>query len=364
MGEPMVDMASSAAMEYRETATARVFDKAVLGRPWLVVCLLAVLTVFFAFHARNYKVDASADSLVLEGDEDLEFYRNVMQRYDSAEFLIVAYQPQADLLADESLAALDALVADLSAINGVASVLSLLDVPLLYSPKVSITALSNGVQTLRNPQVDRELVAAELRDSPIYRQLLTSIEGDTAALQINLARDERYASLLQARESLRKQRDRGELDAAGRQQLRDTEREFKAYATVAAEQQRQLVANTRAVLDSHQASAKKMYLGGVPMIANDMVKFVKSDLQTFGLGILAFIIVLLTVIFRSPRWVILPLAACLMTNIFMLGLLGLLDWRMTVISSNFVALLLIITLAVSVHLIVRYRELQAQYPSD
>ncbi|MGB5324633.1 MAG: MMPL family transporter, partial [Pseudomonadales bacterium] len=300
-------------MAYHETPLARAYDRLVLSRPWVIVLLLIALACVGGYYAQFFKVDASADSLVLEGDEDLEFYRGVSRRYGSSEFLIIAYQPQQPLLSDASLAALDELVADLSAVQGVESVLSLLDVPLLYSPKVSVTALSNGVKTMREANVDRAMVSDELRDSPIYRELLTSIEGDTAALQINIARDERYIKLLEARELLRERRAEGQLDAAGRQALAEAEAEFKAYSAVAAERQQQLVAKVRTVIDAHRISAKQMYLGGVPMIANDMVSFVKSDLQVFGLGILAFIIVLLTVIFRSLRWVVLPLCACILT---------------------------------------------------
>ena len=168
--------------------------------------------------------------------------------------------------------------------------------------------------------------------------------------------------MLDARDALRTQKSAGELTAEQTAQLLSAEQAFKQYATQAAERQRLLVDNVRQVIDGHRIEAEAIFLGGVPMIASDMVSFVQSDLQTFGIGILLFIIVVLTVIFRAPRWVILPFTVCLLTNIFMLGLLGFLDWRMTVISSNFVALLLIITLAIAVHLVVRYRELQILYP--
>lgn len=342
---------------------ARVFDATILSHPWLVIIVVLALAVFAGIHAQNYKVDASADSLVLEGDQDLEFFREVGKRYAAEEYFIIAYQPSADLFSDASLEKIAALVEDLRAIDGVSSVMSVLDVPLLYSPKVSITDLVSGIKTLRDESVDRSLVDNEFRDSPIYRQLLSSTDAKTTALQVNLDRNHTYVKLLDERDALRALSKEQSLSAEQAEALATAEQVFKDYATEAAAKQQALVEEVRQVIDQHRADAEQIFLGGVPMIASDMVSFVKSDLQTFGVGILIFIVVLLTIIFRALRWVMLPFLVCVLTNLFMLGLLGFLDWRMTVISSNFVALLLIITLAIAVHLVVRYRELQLRHPA-
>ena len=334
----------------------------ILSRPWLILFLLAAITALAGFYAQNYKVDASADALVLEGDEDLAFFREVSKRYAAEEFFIVAYQPKTYLFADETLEDLSQLVRDLEAIDGVSTVMSILDVPLLYSPRVSIGSLIAGVKTLRDEGVDRDLVAEEFRHSPIYKQLLSSTDAKTTALQVGLVRDQTYNRLLDERDRLRVLNAAGDLSKADTDSLILAEQVFKDYTVQSAERQRQLVESVRAVLNQHRAAATAIFLGGVPMIASDMVSFVKSDLQVFGIGILLFVIVVLTIIFRSLRWVFLPLLVCVLTNIFMLGLLGFLDWRMTVISSNFIALLLIITLAIAVHLVVRYRELQLLRP--
>lgn len=341
---------------------AKFYHSIILSRPWLILFLLAAITALAGFYAQNYKVDASADALVLEGDEDLAFFREVSKRYAAEEFFIVAYQPETYLFADETLEDLSQLVSDLETIDGVSTVMSILDVPLLYSPRVSIGGLIAGVKTLRDEGVDRDLVAEEFRNSPIYKQLLSSTDAKTTALQVGLVRDQTYNRLLDERDRLRVLNAAGDLSKADTDSLIMAEQVFKDYTVQSAERQRQLVENVRAVLDQHRTAATAIFLGGVPMIASDMVSFVKSDLQVFGIGILLFVIVVLTVIFRSLRWVFLPLLVCVLTNIFMLGLLGFLDWRMTVISSNFIALLLIITLAIAVHLVVRYRELQLLRP--
>ena len=344
------------------SAFAKVYDAIILSRPWLIIFLLTVTTALAGFYAQNYKVDASADALVLEGDKDLAFFREVGKRYAAEEFFIVAYQPKEDLFSEQSLNNISELVSDLERIKGVSTVMSILDVPLLYSPKVSISSLMLGIKTLRDNSVDRDLAANEFRDSPIYKQLLTSTDAKTTALQIGLLRDQTYNNLLDERDRLRVLNAAGALPETEIEALVTAEQAFKSYTVQSSERQQQLVKDVRAVLDGHRGAATEIFLGGVPMIASDMVSFVKSDMKVFGVGILIFVIVVLTVIFRTLRWVFLPLLVCMLTNIFMLGLLGFLDWRMTVISSNFIALLLIITLAIAVHLIVRYRELQLLKP--
>jgi predicted RND superfamily exporter protein len=344
------------------SAFAKVYDALILSRPWFAIFFLVVATALAGFYAQNYKVDASADALVLEGDKDLAFFREVGKRYAAEEFFIVAYQPKENLFSEQSLNNISELVSDLEKIKGVSTVMSILDVPLLYSPKVSISSLMLGIKTLRDNSVDRKLAANEFRDSPIYKQLLTSTDAKTTALQIGLVRDQTYNNLLDERNRLRVLNAEGSLSEFQVEALVTAEQDFKSYTVKTAEHQQQLVKDVRAVLDQHRGAATEIFLGGVPMIASDMVSFVKSDMKVFGVGILFFVIVVLTIIFRTLRWVFLPLLVCMLTNIFMLGLLGFLDWRMTVISSNFIALLLIITLAIAVHLIVRYRELQLLKP--
>jgi predicted RND superfamily exporter protein len=342
---------------------ASVYDRVILRHPLLSIIATLAVVLALASQLGNLKLDASSDSLVLEGDAALEYFRESGKLYASEEFLLVTWQPHGDLLGDDSLQPLAALRDELAALEGVSSVLTILDVPLLESPPVSLGDVtgSEGLPTLSDVGVDRELVREEFRTSPIYHQLLVSPDGRTSAVQVNLERDHRYSELLERRNGLREREAAGELLSGERQQLREAELAFKAYSALAAERQGALVEQVRQVVAGYREHAD-MFVGGVPMIAADMISFVKSDLITFGAGILLFMVVILAVIFRGLRWVVLPLMCCLVATTAMLGLLAWLDWRMTVISSNFVALLLIITLAVTIHLVVRYRELQLDIP--
>ncbi|MEH6584994.1 MAG: MMPL family transporter [Halioglobus sp.] len=340
-----------------------VYERLVLKNPWLSLFLVAVVVAGFATQMPKIKLDASADSLMLQGDPSLEVYRQVSGRFSSEDFLLITWQPPGPLLADESLLPLKALADELRLLEGVSSVVTVWDVPLLESPPVGLSDItsSDPLPSLKQAGIDRELVLAELTSSPIYADLLASRDGDVTAVQINLQRDDRYFELLSAREALRMKRDDEGLGANEIVELRELERAFKAHTAMTLEAQSELVQAVRGVAAPYSQYAS-LFVGGVPMIAADMVSFVRSDLVTFGGAILGIMLVVLAIIFRRVRWVAIPLVTCSATVLVMLGLLGALDWRMTVISSNFVAVLLIITLAICIHLVVRYRELHAEQP--
>lgn len=338
------------------------YQQLVLRRPFLALLMTVVFIGWLATYIPGFKLDASADSLVLEGDRALKYYREISKKYQSEDFLLVTYQPEAELLSDQVLKKIDELRSELLALDGVSSVTSILDVPLLASPKVKLDDLaSGGLRTLRTPGIDKELVLKELTNSPIYKNLLTSAEGKTTALQVNLQRDEHYNELLNRRDNLRALQLVGGFSSAQLSELTAVELEFREYANLFNERQSRLVDDTRKIIAKYRGEAV-VFLGGVPMIAADMISFVKSDLAVFGTGIAGFIILVMAIIFRHLIWVLLPLATCALSASFMLGLITLMDWRMTVISSNFVALLLIITLSITIHLIVRYRELLTSHP--
>ncbi len=340
-----------------------IYEALILRRPLTSLLVALAVIGWLASHIPSFKLDASADSLVLEGDQALKYSREIGKRYASEDFLLVTYRPEQDLLSKPVLSKLDKLRAELAALEGVSSVVTILDIPLLESPKVSFDELAegNGMRTLRTPGIDMELVRWELANSPMYKNLLTSTDGQTTALQVNLPRDERYQRLLATREQLREQSAVSELSVDQQQQLESVEAEFREYSLLVNDRQSQLVDNVRSVIAPYRDDAT-VFLGGVPMIAADMISFVKSDLVIFGSGIIIFIILTMSVIFRRMTWVILPLVTCVLSAAFMLGLITWLDWRMTVISSNFVALLLIITLSVTIHLVVCYRELLVACP--
>ena len=342
----------------------KLYDKIILQNPWTAIIAVFVLAIIMALGLPNFKLDASADSLTLEHDDDLNFSREVVQRYGSDNFLIVTFSPSQGVLFDQNnLDTLAALREDLIQIEGIQSVLSMLDVPLLYSPKIDITDLTGELNTLMSEGVDKQLAKSEFLSSPIYKDVILSADGNTTGMMATLDLDETYLQLVSKRDSLRLLRDTDGLSAQQEIQLQEVSAEFLNYRTAKAEVDHKRVAQIRELIEDYRDRAT-IFLGGPDMITADMITFIKSDLTVFGAGILVFIIATLALIFRQIRFVVLPLITCTLCLVIILGFLSWIDWRLTVISSNFVLLLLIITLALTIHLIVRYRELQSNNPES
>ena len=340
------------------------YDRVVLRHPLTSLLAVVALTIAMAMGLPNFKLDASADSLTLEHDDDLNFFRGVVKRYGSDNFLIVTFSPkEGDIFDQENLDTLAALRQDLTTISGVEGVLSMLDVPLLYSPKIAVSDLKGELNMLLSEGVDRQLAKREFLNSPIYKDVILSADGQTTGMLATLALDETYLALITKRDDLRLIKYNQGLTTEEENQLAKASLEFLNYRTDKAAKDHLRVAEVRELIGGYRDRAT-IFLGGPDMITADMVDFIKSDLLVFGGGILLFIIATLALIFRRVRWVILPLATCALCLIIILGFLSWIDWRLTVISSNFVSLLLIITLALTIHLIVRYRELQAKKPDS
>ena len=338
-----------------------IYEKSILKHPILAIILVFCLILGIGSYARDFRLDASADSLLLENDQDLKYFRSINAEYGSAEFLVITYSPQQDLYAPETLEDLRKLRDSLLKIDRVASVLSILDVPLIDSPRLSLGDLKNGIRTLETPGIDVNLVRKEFKTSPFYKDLLVSPDAKTTALQVIFKKDKIYQSLLQQRNMLREKKLTAPLSETEKAQLKQVSQKFDQHSRIVAEQEAVDIAKIRAIMKQHQEQAQ-LFLGGVPMIVADMINFIRHDLVSFGLGVLVFLVVMLYLIFRSPRWIILPMVCCFASVVFMFGFLGLIGWKVTVVSSNFTSLLLIITLSLCVHLIVRYNELYDEIP--
>ena len=337
------------------------YDKFVLKHPGIVLVLLLVVTAGLGYEARKLEVDASAETLLLEDDADLQYTREVNKRYYSPDFLVVTFTPKDGLLADETLDTIRNLSADLQKLERVDSITSILNVPLLESPPKPIQELIKDVPTLESEGVDRELAKQELLNSPIYRNNLVSVDFKTTALLVNLKDDARGLELRENRDELRRKERAGTLSVAEQSEYAQVKADYKVHRDMMRVLESKNVAAVRTILDKYRGGAQ-LFLGGLAMIADDLVNFVKNDLRIFGVGVLIFLIVALSVIFRQLRWVTLPILTCACSVIATAGLLGTFGWEVTVISSNFISLQLILTMAITIHLIVRYRELAGNNP--
>ncbi|MDI9246197.1 MMPL family transporter [Marinobacter sp. CHS3-4] len=338
------------------------YERVVLPHPILVLVIFGALLLTASLRLDQFRLDASAESLVLENDRSLEQYRQVNRRFtNSDDFLVVTFTPDTELFSQQGLALLTRLRNDLQALERVSSTNSILNVPLLHSPDLTLDTVDSEIKSIDEDEVPPETAKKALLNNPLYPNLLISEDAKTTAIQVNLPTPQRYFDLLNTRNELREKIAAGEASTEAQQKLERANQAFIAYTESLGEDRDKTISQVRDILDQYRDRAE-IFLGGVPMIVADMIRFIQNDLSTFGVGVLIFLLLTLAVIFRQWRWVMVPLLCCSFTVWLMLGYLSWAQWPVTVISSNFVSLLLIMTLSLTIHLIVRYREFQHDAP--
>ena len=337
------------------------YTRNILNRPIIVIIVLLGVFSYLGYNAKHFRIDASADSLILENDEDYKYYREVSKTYGSHSYMFVTYKPTGDLLSPETLSKLSSLRGELREIKRVSSVLTILDVPLLRNPPVPIKELISNIKNLEDPEVDLQLARTEIADSPIYKELLVSTDMKMTALMVHFAEDAEYDRIVSRRGALRQKLREKTIIPAERVELEQLKRDYRECKIRMDKERHSDIVAVREIMDGYRQDAE-LFLGGISMITDDLITFVKKDLKVFGIGIVIFLIVALGVIFRKVCWVVLPILCCTLSVLAMIGILGIFGWEVTVISSNFISLQLIITMALTIHLIVRYRELQLDNP--
>lgn len=348
-------------MTNRRSVTSMFFDRVILAHPWGVIACMLCVVAFLGFKMGDFRLDASSETLVLENDADLRYSRLIGSRYGQQDFLLLTYTPKDAMFSAETVETLGRLRDELGALERVSSVVTILDVPLLESENLSIKDLTGELPMLGSPGVDLVSAGAELCASPLYSDLLVSRDGRTTAVFIKFYPDPEYLDLLERRNSLRAKDSEGLLSTQEGSELRDVAEQLRLRRDLKRNSRHYDISRIRGIADKYRGRGD-LFLGGVSMITDDLITFIKNDLKVFGVGIVVFLVAMLGALFRRKRWIFVPMACCVVSLICMIGLLGWFGWEVTVISSNFISLQLIMTLAISIHLIVYYRELLRQKP--
>ena len=339
----------------------RIYKNLIIRYPLAIIFLLLIILSFFTFHAKNFELDASADSLILEDDKDLKIFRDISNRYDSKDFVIITFKPNNELFSNISFEHIKNLKNKLENLSNVHDVITLIDLPLLKSANVPLKKLSEDkIKRIIDPNIDINSAKKEILESPIYKNLIVSEDGQLTSLIVNLKRDEQFINLLKKRNELRAK------EKLKLEEERELERVLQEYDKKKSQLKKinhENIKNIRKVIQEFP-DIGEIHLGGVPMIADDMIEFIKSDLINFGIGVFLFIVITLIIVFREIRWVTIPLLNCFYAVLIMIGILGFVNWDVTVISSNFISLMLILTIAMNVHLAVRYKQLSSEMPNS
>lgn len=328
-----------------------------------VVAFFAITAIILvvASHAVDFRMDASADSLVLENDQSLEYYRKVKKRYGTDDYLFITFSPKDELFSENAIRQLKAIRDQVAALPEVETVISLIDAPIFDAKTVSLGNIEDDIYFIEDKGVQLAKAKNDLLAIPLYRNLLVSEDGKTTALQANLKGNKNYFRLNDELRRLQwKKRQKEKLTPYEIAAMQNLKLELRLLADEVAARNDKVIKAIREIKTGY-ADVAKIYLGGIPMIAHDMVDYVKSDLITFGLGVFVLLVLIQAFIFRRIRWIAITLGSCIVAAVTSIGILGWLDWPVTVISSNFVALLLIITMSLMIHLIVRFRQVEREF---
>ncbi len=338
-----------------------IYKKIVIDFSKITILFLALVVSFSAYQAKNFNLDASSDALLLEGDPDLKYLREVNKTYGSKDFLVLTYAPISSFTEKETILNLQLLKSKIEKLTWVDSVITVIDVPLLKSTDDNLMERLKNYKTLAYPEIDRKRGFDEIMNSPIYKNYVISEDGKTSGIVVYLKKDNRLAEYIKIKDSYFNQSIEAGLSKEEKINYKKFIKEYEEYKNLYNLRNHQNIAEIRDVINKYGENAK-IHLGGIPMIADDMMSYIKSDIVVFGIGVFIFIIITLWLIFRNIKWVIMPLLGCATSVIIMIGLLGLIGWKVTVISSNFIALMLILNMAMNIHLTVRFLQLKKELP--
>jgi uncharacterized protein len=340
---------------------ADIYKKIVIDFSKVTLLFLIILIGFSLYQAKNFNLDASSDALLLEGDPDLKYLREVNKTYGSKDFLVLTYTPISSFIEKETILNLQLLKSKIEKLTWVDSVITIIDVPLLKSTDDGLMERLKNYKTLAYPEIDRKRGFEEIVNSPIYKNYVISEDGKTSGIVVYLKKDERLAEYIKVKNKYFNQSIDAGLSKKEKVSYKKFLKEYEEYKNLYNIRNNQNIAEIRDVINKYGENAK-IHLGGIPMIADDMMSYIKSDIVVFGIGVFIFIILTLWFIFRNLKWVVMPLLGCATSVIIMIGLLGLLGWKVTVISSNFIALMLILNMAMNIHVTVRFLQLKKELP--
>tara|TARA_B100000900_G_scaffold409691_1_gene426081 strand:+ start:804 stop:3206 length:2403 start_codon:yes stop_codon:yes gene_type:complete len=316
---------------------ANFYQNNILKKPKLVFSALIIVLISFSYFSKDFKLDASSDTLLLEGDPDLQYLREINNRYGAKEFLVLTYTPKSPITTEETINNLLSLKYKIQSLKWVHNVVTILDIPLLDNSEAPLQERLKNFATLKDENVDRERGFSEIINSPVFRNFVISEDGSTTGIIVYLKEDKDLANLKNL-----------------------SKKEIEDYKSILKKKNHENIVEIREIIKNYNKDAS-IFLGGIPMIADDMMSFIKNDIIVFGVGVLLFIIATLWFVFKKIIWILVPISSCIFSVIIMIGILGLLGWKVTVISSNFIALMLILTMAMNIHMSTRFIQLRNNF---
>jgi predicted RND superfamily exporter protein len=338
----------------------KIYKTLIIDFSKITILLVSLALSFFLYFSKDFKLDASSDSLLLESDKDLKYLREVNERYGSKDYLVLTYTPVSSFADEETIINLQFLKSKIEKLEWVDSTITLIDVPLFKNSNEPLMERLKNYKTLSYPEIDKERGLEEILNSPIYRDYVISTDGKTSGVVVYLKKDKKLNELIKTKNNYFNLALEGNLNSTQRKSRDIFNDEYDSYKNLYNQKNHQNINEIRDVIKKYGDSAQ-IHLGGLPMITDDMMSYVQNDIVVFGIGVFLFIIITLWFIFKNIKLVVIPLLGCAFSVGTMVGILGLLGWKVTVISSNFIALMLILNMAMNIHITVRYLQIKKEF---
>ena len=334
--------------------------KKILKRPKLIFIFLIILLSGAFYQSKKFQLDASADTLLIENDPDLNYLRSVNERYASEDFFIVTYSPKQTLNKD-NIKEFKKFVDEINNFKWVSKTISAFNSPLFESSDKPLIEKIKDIEYITSKDVDFNRALTELKNSPVYKKLIINDEASVFGIVIYIKDNLDYLSALKINKNFLDKKQKNQLTAEDKIQFE----KHSIYLEKLKKQRNQEYKDYNAEIRSHiykYKSQADINLSGLPMIIEDLINYVKNDIAIFGSGVFIFMLITLWIIFKDIKWVIFPLLCCLISIVLMIGALGYLNWKVTVISSNFISIMLVLTMEINIHYIQRYKQFQSIYP--
>ena len=355
---------------------SNLYKTTVIEKPKLILSLLLIFLLSFGYFSKNFQLDASSDTLLLENDPDLKYLREVNKKYGSKDFLVLTYthspNEDYDFKSQNTIKNLELLKNSLENLSWVDSVITILDVPLLKNNEDPLADRIKNFKTLSSTDVNLVKGFDEIINSPVYKNFVISNDGKTSGILVYIKPDKKLSQLIETKNIYLEKKVNGQLNSEEKKIYNNFLKDYDSYKKLYNKRNHENINEIRKIIKDHPGPGKVkrsssdifpiIHLGGIPMIADDMMTFIKNDIVVFGAGVFLFIIFTLWFVFRSLLWVFIPLLSCFFSVFIMIGFLGLVGWKVTVISSNFIALMLILTMAMNIHMSVRYLQFRKENP--
>ena len=307
----------------------------------IISIIIIVICIYFS---KDFRIDSSSDTLILKNDQSFQYYQYYNNIFPSKKFLVLAVKSKIKIN-EEYIESLNLLNNNIKKIKNVNSTFSIVDAPILLLNNLSLSDLaSRKIININNSNDNLNLILNEFSTSPLYKDQIINTNQNISSIIIYLKDDKKLQNLKNKIEiSLPKQSDKNKLISEYREKKNQYSNKNKI-----------LINEIRNIINNHN-NKYQYFLGGIDMISNDTIDFVKNDIVVFSFAVLFLIIIILLIIYKNIKWVIIPLLSTIYSVILMCGFLGIMKWEITAISSNFISLMLILSISMNIHIINNYR---------